>query len=185
MFFSVKVARYAQLNRYSQLQLRSNFRRKRMVCACHTNLGLSTLLFMARTNHMLHTECSNGAAIDCIAIFLVMRRYYSCSNLTILLVLSALWLFLGEVGIYYVYSWKWYWPELGISTEDLEKYFTRENLQGVTGDLYLPSERYHYQNGDSHYYSHPVHSKHAQEEREVALKVLLMSDPHIMCTFNK
>ena len=50
---------------YSQLQLRSNFRRKRMVCACHTNLGLSTLLFMARTNHMLHTECSNGAAIDC------------------------------------------------------------------------------------------------------------------------
>ena len=36
-----------------------------MVCAYHTNLGLSTLLFMARTNHMLHTECSNGAAIDC------------------------------------------------------------------------------------------------------------------------
>ena len=36
-----------------------------MVCAGHTNLGLSTLLFMARTNHMLHTECSNGAAIDC------------------------------------------------------------------------------------------------------------------------
>ena len=37
-----------------------------MVCAGHTNLGPSTLLFMTRTNHMLHTECSNGAAIDCI-----------------------------------------------------------------------------------------------------------------------
>ena len=44
-----------------------------MVCACHTNLGLSTLLFMARTNHMLHTECSNGAAIDCTVDFTSLR----------------------------------------------------------------------------------------------------------------
>ena len=45
-----------------------------MVCAGHTNLGLSTLLFMARTNHMLHTECSNGAAIDCTIRTAVRRR---------------------------------------------------------------------------------------------------------------
>ena len=55
----------SMFERKCRLQLRSNFRQKRMVCAGHTNLGLSTLLFMARTNHMLHTECSNGAAIDC------------------------------------------------------------------------------------------------------------------------
>ena len=56
-----------------RLQLRSNFCRKRMVCAGHTNLGLSTLLFMALTNHMLHTDCSNGAAIDCTVDFTSLR----------------------------------------------------------------------------------------------------------------
>lgn len=60
-----------------------------------------------------------------------------------IIVLALMWVFAGEIGIFYVYSLNWKWPLLSASTS--------------SGELVAAAR----------------------------LKILLLSDPHIQCTFNR
>lgn len=100
----------------------------------------------------------------------------------VLLVASSLWLFLGEVGVHYVYSLRWQWPRL-LSTEFLDRQFIRHYPRGIARDLLDTTLRYHYQSGDTHlYYRIPGSGGDVEETR---LHALILSDPHIMCTFDE
>lgn len=103
-------------------------------------------------------------------------------NTAILLVLSALWVSVCEVGVHYAYSSAWEWPQL--PGKDLDsKEFMKHDPPGVAQEL-LSAHQRHYQRGDIHYYSAgSVRRGFATEE--AGLRVLILSDPHIMCTFNE
>jgi hypothetical protein len=102
-------------------------------------------------------------------------------NTAILLVLSVLWVCTCEVGVYYVYSLGWEWPQLKLTEEQMgSREFMRYDPPGVAQEL-LSTHHRHYQYGDIHYYT----TGSGVNAVEMALRVLILSDPHIMCTFNK
>ena len=109
----------------------------------------------------------------------------SSSCVVLFLVFSVLWLFLGEVGIYYIYSLRWQWPQqLNELNGYLKKHLIRDNPPGTSLDS---SQRYHYQNGDTHYYTRPERFKRSAttSSTQAGMRILILSDPHIMCTFDK
>ena len=108
--------------------------------------------------------------------------------LALVLLLTGVLIFAGEVGIFYLYSWMWQWPGLD-SLSGLVRHHT-----GLRRELHLSSatERYHYQSGDVHYYTRFLSGDHDSPEGYVnrpnptiLLRVLILSDPHIMCTYDK
>lgn len=106
-------------------------------------------------------------------------------NTAILLVLSALWVCISEIGVHYVYSSRWEWPQLKLTRKDLHsKELIRHDPPGVAQGL-LSGHRRHYQYGDIHYYTTESAVARGASTGEAGLRVLVLSDPHIMCTFNK
>ena len=102
-----------------------------------------------------------------------MKRY---GSFIILVAVTAIWVYTGEMGLHYLYSLRWQWPQLGLSRDHLEREFAEVDRN--TG------HHYHYQNGDSHYYVMPGSEQdEGKESGDAGLHVLIMSDPHIMCTF--
>ena len=95
-----------------------------------------------------------------------------------LIVLGGLWVFIGEVGVHYIYSLQWQWPQLKLPGENLDKDFILRDPPGVSPGL-LAAHRRHYQSGDTHYYTTP--GKRIDSKTE--LRILFLSDPHIMCTY--
>ena len=88
-----------------------------------------------------------------------------------------------EVGVYYVYSSGWEWPQLRLPGADLDsKGFIRHDPPGVTHEL-LSAHHRHYQYGDIHYYT--AGSVREISTEEAGVRILILSDPHIMCTFNR
>ncbi len=101
----------------------------------------------------------------------------------ILLVVSATWVFTGEVAIHYFYSLNWQWPQLRLSRDYLESEFSQPDSPRVPDTLLTTDHHYHYQRGDSHYYIMPGSDQQDEGNGGAGLHVLIMSDPHIMCTF--
>ena len=104
-----------------------------------------------------------------------MRRPAVDRGSAVILVLCIFWVLIGEFGIPHLYSSRWEWPKLD--------QFTRERLEKdfILQDPGLTTPSRHYRNGDIHYYT-------AGSERpavESGLHALILSDPHIMCTFDK
>ena len=107
-------------------------------------------------------------------------------SVLILVAISAIWVFVGEIGIFYVHSLKWQWPQLGLSSEQLKRDFNQLSPHQAPQGPIATGNHYHYQSGDSHYYTTEHSDQHGDGEKEksdVGLHVLIMSDPHIMCTF--
>lgn len=103
----------------------------------------------------------------------------------ILLVLSTLWVCICEIGVHYAYSSRWEWPQLELSGENLNsKELIRHDPPGVAQGL-LASHLRHYQYEDIHYYTTESAVARGAITGEVGLRVLILSDPHIMCTFNR
>lgn len=71
---------------------------------------------------------------------------------TLALLLTLLTFFLGERGIYWVYSWTWAWPQHSVLQN-------HDPLETTTSP-------------------NPFINSH------VSTKILVISDPHIQCTFN-
>lgn len=88
----------------------------------------------------------------------------SATFLGLLLGLSALWIFIGEVGVHYIYSLKWQWPQA--SSSRTKQQFSQPRLQRDGEQPIKPGSEEESDNGE-------------------ALQILIMSDPHIMCTFDK
>lgn len=108
--------------------------------------------------------------------------------LALVLVLNGMLVFVGEVGIFYLCSWRWQWPEV-VSVDSLSQ-LVRHIPPELSKEQFPISatERYHYQSGDMHYYTRPPYVKHGAPKDYVAtkaLRVLILSDPHIMCTYDK
>ena len=115
-----------------------------------------------------------------------MRRWVFQRNIILLLAATALWVYIGEVAIDYLYSLKWQWPELDISRETLERDFTQvDPPRSPLSQSPDSAHQYHYQRDDSHYYVVPVSSEGDGPRKggDTGVRVLFMSDPHIMCTF--
>lgn len=114
-----------------------------------------------------------------------MRRCSFQRNTILLLAAAALWVYTGEVAIHHLYSLKWHWPELGLSRESLKREFTQ--MDPPRNPLSQPNaaDHYHYQSGDNHYYVVPNSSEQggARKGGGTGVRVLFVSDPHIMCTF--
>ena len=108
-----------------------------------------------------------------------MRSCRLSKNFAVVLAVSAIWLLIGEVGVYYLYAFKWEWPQLGLTTVALEREFSQQDPHGPPQTL-VKGRQYHYQNGDDHYYTSGVESR---KTKGAELRVLIMSDTHIMCTF--
>ncbi len=97
----------------------------------------------------------------------------------LLIILASV--FVGEVGIYYVYSWDWFWPDINPPKTSL-KHMTRHVPMGIRNtELSGPGIRYHFQNKDIHYYT----TEEFYQEPRRLLQILILSDPHIMCTYSK
>ena len=104
-------------------------------------------------------------------------------TLTSLLLIIAVSLFIGEIGIFYIHSWDWFWPEIRPSKNSLSQMTKKKPLGGMRISP-SASLRYHYDSGDAHYYTAASEGAR-QKEVEVLLRVLILSDPHIMCTYDK
>lgn len=100
-------------------------------------------------------------------------------NTAILLVLSVLWICISEVGVHYIYSSQWEWPQAKANLDDRK--VTRHDPGLSPGQL--ANHHRHYQYEDTHYYTSG--SAVTQGTEEAGLRVLILSDPHIMCTFDK
>ena len=93
-------------------------------------------------------------------------------------------MFVSEVGVPYAYSSQWEWPELAqITRERLGREFVLESIPGVAESA-VANHRRHYHNGDTHYYTYP-NAGGGSAPMSSALRALIVSDPHIMCTIDK
>ncbi len=100
-------------------------------------------------------------------------------NGLILIGVCISWVILGEVGVYYIQSLRWEWPELGLSRQD--DYVKHDP------DIFEFSQLNHFQKGDVHLYARSSGKEEVVSEeravREEPLRVMFISDPHIMCTY--
>lgn len=101
-------------------------------------------------------------------------------NTAVLLLLSALWVCISEVGVHYVYSSQWEWPKVKANLDDRK---VTKHDPGVALGLLADHHRHHYQYEDTHYYTTGLTAVKGVEE--TGLRVLILSDPHIMCTYDK
>lgn len=129
---------------------------------------------------------------------MVKRTSFRCwiaspnGALVLVLVLTGVLAFVGEVGIFYLYSWRWQWPEVGMSVDSLSQLLKHPTGLGKEQLLSSAIHRHHYQSGDVHYYTRQLSTDHVSPEGYVhpptptiLLRVLILSDPHIMCTYDK
>ena len=120
------------------------------------------------TLSMFSQEMRRGTCLGCLP-----------RKTALLLVAFLLWLFFSEVAIYHIYSWQWHWPELQPAL-DLDKHWARHSLpRGVP--VNQPGQRYHYERRDTHYYG--TFRKTWDDSQDTKLHVLILSDPHIMCSY--
>ena len=115
-----------------------------------------------------------------------MGRYSRAQKkmLSFILLVTAVSVIVGELGIFYVYSWYWYWPDIGPAKGILSR---MKRHKPVGEGRAIPTTgpyRYHYENGVVHYYTSPSENPRYQKP-SIWLKILVLSDPHIMCTYNK
>ncbi len=103
----------------------------------------------------------------------------SSRTTAILLLLGILWVCISEIGVPYVFASQWEWPELS-PTGNL----ILEDPPGVSAES-LAAHRRHYHNEDTHYYMSSHSAEGKGETGKLELRILIFSDPHIMCTFNK
>ena len=68
-------------------------------------------------------------------------------SLWIILLLSLLVIFTGEIGIHYVYSWRWAWPLTHASSDNFQRTSQSEQIEPT--------------------------------------KIIILSDPHIQCSYDK
>ena len=126
-------------------------------------------------------------------IFTIFNGASSNKLLIMVLVLTGVLTFTGEVVIFYICSWWWQWPRLGVSTDSLNQ-LVKHNPSGLNQKQVLSSAtlRHHYQSGDVHYYSSLFSPERATGKGGFinpapakSIQVLIMSDPHIMCTYDR
>ena len=128
------------------------------------------------------------------------RTHNIFQSLLVFLVLCLiLWAFVSEWGVYYWKSSEWEWPN-----PHQHKLLRSLRVEQPPKSLNKHSEpaRTYYQTGDTHHYELqannlvPGHKRLRERGRKSAkadkemdsdhlLKVLILSDPHIMCSFDK
>ena len=119
---------------------------------------------------------------------LLSRLYFSSSKgqklltSTTLILLSCFifWCLVGEVFVFMLSSGGWKWP----TPLHLEK------VQSQDTTTTMPQIRTYYQDGSTHHYALGSYKRlSAKERKQVShngyLKIMFISDPHIMCTHNK
>lgn len=127
------------------------------------------------------------------------RTYNILKSLLVCLFLCfILWALVGEWGIYYWKSSEWKWPN---PHHQLPRALRVEQPPKTINKHSEPARTY-YQTADTHHYelqasnllpgrrrSRERHRKVAKTDREKdsehLLKVLILSDPHIMCSYDK
>jgi len=115
-----------------------------------------------------------------------MGRYSRAQKkiVSFLLLVTTVSVIVGEVGIFYIYSWSWFWPDISPAKVILAR---MNQHKPVGGGRALPSSgfyRYHYESDGMHYYTSPSENDQYQKPSTL-LKILVLSDPHIMCTYDK
>lgn len=89
------------------------------------------------------------------------NRPYLCMSLPILLVCCV---YVGEVGVHYIYSWTWAWPTHSVLPTHDPLDATQEKINRNFNVLSDETD-------DS-------------KQTTVPTKILVISDPHIQCTFD-
>ena len=135
------------------------------------------LIITLRGHKIMGGDHFNSGAESSYMWSMTLRRLLRLlhrARISFVLLPILLWILLGEFGAFYFYSLRWFWPSASTA---LSSRAVKQCLKD--GDQYC-----HVSRQDAIYFPESFNTSSSFRQKSLSeLKMLVLSDPHIMCTY--